>query len=237
MTAAALAQHDADSTGRLQPVTRRALDRMWQVQQPDGGYRWLKPRGAAPSAVEDHFGVTMAAIAAGTAPERYVETPAARAGLDRARAYLRDHPPQHMHQRAMLLWADRAAGGMLEEAARRKTVADLLALQRPDGGWAMGSLGDWKRQDGAAQDRTTSDGYGTGFAVCVLRLAAGRPASDAPVRRAVDWLRAHQQANGGWFTRSPTNRDELSSYVGTVYAVRALTACGARGGATDRPLK
>jgi squalene-hopene/tetraprenyl-beta-curcumene cyclase len=226
MAAAALAHQDAATTGKLQSITRQALDRMWQVQQPDGGYKWLKPNAAPPSAVEDHFGVTMAAIAAGWAPGEYRHAPAARAGLEKARRYLREHPPQHAHQRAMLLLADHGVGGLLDDAGRRAIVCDLLALERPDGGWAMGSLGRWTRKDGQPQDLTTSDGYGTGFVVYVLRTAGAMPSTDARIRRALDWLKTHQRADGGWYTRSPRNSDELSSYLGTVYAVLALDACG-----------
>ncbi|MBE3095636.1 MAG: hypothetical protein IMZ44_00730 [Planctomycetes bacterium] len=68
--------------------------------------------------------------------------------------------------------------------------------------------------------------YGTGFSVYVLRLA-GRISEDDPrIRRAVTWLRTHQRASGYWYTRSPRNSDELSTYVGTAYAILALKACG-----------
>jgi squalene-hopene/tetraprenyl-beta-curcumene cyclase len=226
MTGFVLAQYDLAASGKLRPVTRQALDRMWQVQQGDGAYNWLKPNLAAPSAVEDHFGVTTALIAAGLAPDGYAKTASARAGVEKARAYLGSHPPQHVHQRAMLLLADHYVGGLIDAATRRQTVSDLFALQRPEGGWAMASLGHWKRKDGAAQDLTSSDGYGTGFAVYVLRVAGQVPVSDARIGRAVAWLKSHQRASGGWYTRSPRNSDELSSYVGTVYAVLALKACG-----------
>ena len=41
-TAAALAINDAATTGTLHPLTRRALDRMWTLQKPDGDWDWLK---------------------------------------------------------------------------------------------------------------------------------------------------------------------------------------------------
>lgn len=228
MSGAVLAQHDAATTGKLQPVTRRALDLMWRVQRSEGGYDWLKPNNEPPSAIDDHFGATMAAIGAGAAIEGYAEMPAARDGLDKLRRYFEAHPPTYMHQRAMLLLADRAIGGLMDDESRRHTVADLLALQRPDGGWAMASLGDgtWQRKDKTPQDLTTSDGYGTGFAVFALRASNQVPAGDARIRQGVDWLKSHQRASGGWYTRSPKNRDALSSYVGTAYAVLALKACG-----------
>ena len=132
-----------------------------------------------------------------------------------------------MHQKAMLLLADHSIGGLMTDESRRQTVADLFELQRPDGGWAMASLGDdtWKRKDKTPQDLNTSDGYGTGFSVYVLRTAGQVPPTTG-IRKAVDWLKSHQRASGGWYTRSPKNSDELSSYVGTAYAVLALKACG-----------
>jgi len=227
MTGAVLAQHDAATSGKLQPISRQALDLLWQVQQKDGGYNWLKLNDP-PSEIDNHFGATMAAIGTGLAPDGYADTPAAHTGLEKIRSYLRAHPPEHMHQRAMLLLADHCVGGLMTDESRRQTVSDLFALQRPDGGWAMASLGDgtWKRKDRTPQDLTTSDGYGTGFSVYVLRLAGRVPEDDPRIRRAVTWLRTHQRAGGYWYTRSPRNSDELSTYVGTAYAILALKVCG-----------
>jgi len=228
MSAAVLAQHDVATTGKLQTATRQALDLLWRVQLPEGGFNWLKPNNEPPSAIDNHFGATMAAIAVGAAPEGYADSPAALAGTEKLRRYFQVHPPTHMHQRAMLLLADHAIGGLASDELRRQTADDLFRLQRPDGGWAMAGLGDdtWKRKDKMPQDFNTSDGYGTGFSVYVLRTASQVAASDERIRRAVDWLKSHQRISGGWYTRSPKNSDELSSYVGTAYALLALAACG-----------
>ena len=228
MSGAVLAQHDAETTGELHPVTRRALELMWQVQLPDGGYDWLKPNNEPPSAIDNHFGATMAAIAAGIAPGGYADSPKVRPHIDKLRGHLRTHPPQHMHQRGMLMLADHFLGGLMSEQERRQTVSNLFELQHPDGGWALAALGDatWKRKDKTPQDLATSDGYGTGFSVYVLRTAGGVPAEDGRIQRAVAWLKSNQRASGGWYARSPKNNDALSSYVGTAYAVMALKACG-----------
>ena len=148
LTAAALAQHDAVREKKLRPVTRKALDRIWDLQRGDGSWNWVK-LGEPPSEIDDHFGVTTAAIAVGTAPDRYADTPQARKGLQRIRRYLLEHPPANMHQRTMLLLAAGCVEGLLSDEQRKQTVADLFALQQPDGGWAMAGLGDWKRKDGA----------------------------------------------------------------------------------------
>jgi hypothetical protein len=104
MTATALAQHDAITQGKLHPATRKVLDRIWDLQRDDGGWNWVK-QNEPPSGLDDHFGVTMAAIGVGTAPDHYADTPQARKGLDQIRHYLQEHPPTTMHQRSMLLLA------------------------------------------------------------------------------------------------------------------------------------
>lgn len=225
LTATVLARHDALTTGKLQPVTRASLGLMWKLQRADGGWHWLKTT-EPPSATDDHYGVTMVAIGVGLAPEGYVKTPAAQAGLEKMRAYLKAHPPRHTHQRLLLLWADHCAGGILTEQERQATVADLLALQRPDGGWAMASLAPWTRIDKTPQDVTNGDGYGTGLVVYVLRLAGGVSADAPAIRKAIDWFKTHQRQSGYWYTRSPKINDVLSTYAGTAYVVMALHTCG-----------
>ena len=115
MTAAVLAQHDAATRRKLHPLTRKALDRIWDLQRDDGGWNWVK-KNQPPSEIDDHFGVTMAAIGVGMAPDRYADTPQARKGLDRIRHYLREHPPATMHQRGMLLLAAGCVEGLLTGA-------------------------------------------------------------------------------------------------------------------------
>jgi squalene-hopene/tetraprenyl-beta-curcumene cyclase len=233
MAAAVLAGHDAATGGKLHPLTRRALDRIWDLQREDGGWNWVK-KGQPPSEIDDHFGVTTAAIGVGMAPDHYADTPRARKGLDQIRHYLGVHPPTTIHQRGMLLLAARYVEGLLTDAERKQSAADLFALQRPDGGWAMAGLGDWRRADGTAQDRATSDGYGTGFAVYVLRRGGRIAADDSRLQQGVLWLQTHERARGCWFTRSPYKDDERSTYVGTAYAILALDACGQTGNGADR---
>ena len=225
MTASVLAQHDAVAQGKLLPLTRNALDRIWDLQRDDGGWNWVKIN-EPPSGIDDHFGATMAAIGVGTAADHYADTPQARKGLDGIRRYLREHPPATMHQRGMLLLAAAGVEGLLTQEQVQQTIADLFALQLPDGGWAMSGLGDWKRVDGGLLDRTASDGYGTGFTVYVLRHCGKIAADDPRLRKGVVWLETHQRTSGCWFTRSPRKNDDLSTYVGSTYAVLALDACG-----------
>ena len=65
---------------------------MWDHQRDDGGWKWLDDN-EPPSEIEEHYGVTMAAIGVGIAPDDYRRTPKAKQGLDRVRAYLKKNPP------------------------------------------------------------------------------------------------------------------------------------------------
>jgi squalene-hopene/tetraprenyl-beta-curcumene cyclase len=225
-TAAALAFHDAASTGKLQPITRAALDRMWTVQRPDGAWNWFDC-DLPPMEDDDYYGIVLAAVAVGQAPENYKSTEAAQKGMAKVREYLRATPAPNLHHRALLLWASMGIDGLMDQKDREQTVADLLAAQRPDGGWSLTSLGRFERRDGTPNpENAPADGYGTGFVVYVLRQF-GMPADAEPIRRGIAWLKTHQRASGRWFTRSPTvNTNHYITHAGTGYALMALVACG-----------
>jgi squalene-hopene/tetraprenyl-beta-curcumene cyclase len=225
-TASALAFHDARTTGKLHPLTRKALDRMWSLQRPDGAWNWLK-LNLRPMEYDDYFGATYAAIGVGHAPDGYAQTDLAKKGLEKLREYFRTHKAPDLHHRTMLLWASTKLDGLMSSEERTATVKDLFGVQRPDGGWNLPSLGTWKRHDKTPNSPDgPSDGYGTGLAVYVLRQA-GVPAADERLQRAVAWLTAHQRESGGWFTRSLNDDDHghYISHAGSALAVLALDAC------------
>ncbi len=224
MVASMLAQNDALTTGKLHASTRKALDRMWTMQRDDGGFDWMK-YNQPPSEIDDHYGVTMAAIGVGAAPDDYAETPAAKAGLDKIRAYFKSNPPANLHHRAMKLLASLHVDGIMTQPERQQVVEDLFGLQKPDGGWGVVTLGNWERSDDKPRDMESSDGYGTGFAVYVLRQA-GVPAEDPRIQKGVAWLKTHQRASGRWFTRSMwKDSKHYITHAGTAYAILALAAC------------
>jgi squalene-hopene/tetraprenyl-beta-curcumene cyclase len=223
-TAAALAFNDAHTTGELHPLTRQALDRMWALQREDGGWNWIKCDWP-PMESDDDYGVSVAALAVGVAPGGYAETEAARKGMERLRQYLTDHPPTTLHHRAMLLWGASYIPDLMTAEQKQSCMVELLALQKADGGWALATLGDWQRADKSPQDMETSDGYGTGFVIYVLRRA-GLPADDARLQRGVAWLKAHQRESGRWFTRSlHKDSKHFITHAATAFAVMALAAC------------
>ena len=60
---------------------------------------------------DEHYGVTLAAIGTGAAPDGYARTPAARAGLAKIRTFLEDNPPTDLHHKAMVLGPRRTSTG------------------------------------------------------------------------------------------------------------------------------
>jgi squalene-hopene/tetraprenyl-beta-curcumene cyclase len=247
-----LAFHDRATTGKLHPATREELQRMWSLQRDDGGWQWPF-RDTPPIKSDEHYGVTLAALAAGIAPEEYAQDPAAQRGLAGIRKFLLAHPPTSLHQRVMLLWAGQYVEGLISESERKLAIADLAAAQRPDGGWSLASLTEnsndpqsqseparaarsesghgetflvFVGRDKLYRSSLASDGYATGFALYVLRQA-GVPADDPGIRRGVAWLKSHQRESGRWFTPSQSwhTAHRLTS-GGTAYAILALHACG-----------
>lgn len=226
-TGAALAFNDAATTGKLHPLSRQALDRMWTVQREDGGFTWIKCNWP-PMESDDHYGATLAAIAVGTAPEEYAKTEAAQKGMAKLREYMKTNPGPTLHHRAMVLWAATLNEGILSDAEKQTIIDQLLALQKPDGGWGLATLGDWKRADDEPQDKVTSDGYGTGFVLYVLRRS-GIPANDPRVQKGVTWLKSNQRQSGRWFTRSLfKDSKHYITHAGTAFAIMALRESEAR---------
>ncbi len=226
---AGLTFNDVQTTGKLSPVTRDVLDLLWTVQRDDGGWKWPHC-DYAPMEIDDHFGVTLAALTVGIAPDGYAETEAAKAGLANLRTYLKNNPPKSLHHRAMIAWCSLRIDGIASDDDRARTLDQLLTLQRPDGGWSTSSfLTDWQglqRDDGEPLDTKTSDAYGTGLVIVISR-ELGTPADHPRLKRGIRWLLSNQRESGKWFTRSPVNdAGNLISNTGSAYAVLALQSCG-----------
>lgn len=222
-TAAALAFNDAATTGKLHPLTKTALERMWTVQRADGGWDWLKC-GWPPMENDDDYGAALAALAVSVAPDEYRTNKAARAGIEKIKVYFKNNPPPTLHHEALLLWASTYGEEFLDSQQRSAVLARLRELQRDDGGWSLATLGNWQRADKTPQE-TGSDGYGTGFVVYMLRRA-GVEANDPAVSRGVVWLKTHQRSSGRWITRSlKEDSKHFISHCGTAFAIMALTSC------------
>jgi squalene-hopene/tetraprenyl-beta-curcumene cyclase len=158
VTGVALAFHDAQTSGKLHPLTRKALDRMWTLQRADGAWNWLKCAWP-PFEHDDYFGAVFAAVGTSMAPDDYRHAESAQKGLAKLKAYLHKTSAPTLHHKAWLLWASMKLDGLLTAADQQQIIKDLRARQREEGGWSLASLGDWKGHDGRNNDTAApSDG-------------------------------------------------------------------------------
>jgi squalene-hopene/tetraprenyl-beta-curcumene cyclase len=223
-----LAFNDLQTTGRLHPITRQAFRVMWDFQRDDGGWTWRND-GYPPTEYDEHYGVTLAALITGIAPDRYVETKEARQGLEKIRVFLRNNPPLSLHHRAMIAWTSCYVNDLMNDQQRAKILGELFTIQRPDGGWSTpGLLADWKdleRLDGKPHETKISDAYATGFTIIVAR-ELGVSSKDPRLRRGIDWLLSNQRISGKWFCRSPAKDSQhYFSNFGSAFAILALQSC------------
>ncbi|HSC45996.1 MAG TPA: hypothetical protein VLC94_09200, partial [Candidatus Acidoferrum sp.] len=202
------ANHDAP-TGKLSDDTRAAFDHLWALQQTDGpnkgAWLWqmfdLNPWEGNISA---YHGATLAAVAAGAAPENYRAAPEIQRNMAALRDYLeREYSAQPLLNRVTLLWASTKVPGLIAPDRQKSIIEELSRAQQEDGGWSLFSLaktwrdwspsairGEWKRKDQTPQD-LNSDGYATALAVFVLQQT-GIAHDDERVRRGRAWLLQHQ---------------------------------------------
>src|SRR5262249_20300922 len=180
------------SSGKLHPLTRQALERMWTIQNDDGAWDWNK-HDLPPLEYDEYYGAVFAAMGVGFAPEGYAQSDGARDGLAKLRRYFTENPPPNRHHKAWLLFGSLRLEGLMTNGERDKTIGELVALQRDDGGWNLPSLGPWNRLDGSPNDvNGPSDGYATGFIVYLLRQT-GMSAAEKPIARGVASLRTNQR--------------------------------------------
>jgi squalene cyclase len=141
-------------------------------------------------------------------------------GIQHANAWLRKAQPRTTTDRAFQLLGLGWAGG--NEEIIRKAAGDLLAEQRPDGGW--GQLPTLK-----------SDAIATGQVLVALRESGAVAVSDPAYKRGVQFLLATQLEDGSWYVKSrsvpfqpyfesgfPHGHDQWISAAATNWATMAL---------------
>jgi hypothetical protein len=136
-------------------------------------------------------------------------------------AWLATAQPHDTQDRAFrllgLAWTG-ASKDLIQSAAH-----DLIAQQRPDGGWSQNAT-------------LASDAYATGQALAALQESGSLKASDAVGQRASQFLLRTQLGDGSWYVRSravplqpyfesdfPHGHDQWISAAGTAWAARALS--------------
>jgi ankyrin repeat protein len=200
------------------PATDAMARYLKRRQAADGGWRIATQR---PPVESSDFEVTAVAMRAlqvyAPKPQQADYAKAVQKGA----IWLSQAQPKttedHVYQLLGLGWA----GGT--KADLRKAARELMALQRPDGGWAQ-------------LPTLASDAYASGQALTALAQAGGLAVTDPVYRRGVKFLLTTQLADGSWFvpTRAipgqpyfdsefPHAHDQFISAAATNWATMALT--------------
>ncbi len=186
-------------------------------QMPDGSWQFTLPRVPMQSSFFTFTALAVRSLRA-YGPKAYSGEIAER--IHRARTWLLKTPAQTSEDRASRLLGLKWAGA--SEAERRKAVAEIVADQRPDGGWAQ--LPDLQ-----------SDAYATGQALYALHITGALPVTDPVYMRGVQYLLRTQDADGSWFVNKralpvnnyfdagfPHGESQYASFNGTCWATLAL---------------
>ena len=244
MNAVILSSHD-ERQGSLRPITRKAFDEAWALQERTGenagGWKW-QDFNLAPweSGESGYQGAALLAVKAENAPDGYAAGPDAAPYLERLREYLtREYQSQPVMNQLYVLWASARSPGMITAAQRNSLLAALHGLQQTDGGWALFSLDQLNRpQDSRwrwirkqlkiALKPPQSDGCATGLVVLVLE-ELGTSQQDPMLVHGLQWLERHQGSDGSWRAESLNEKRNPQTDVGrfmtdaaTGYAVMAL---------------
>jgi ankyrin repeat protein len=188
-------------------------------QKPDG--EWAYPHAdTRPPICLDYIGQTAIAMRA----VQLYSTKATKAACDKsvrlAAAWLAKAQPLNNEDRAWRLTGLAWAGS--DKAALKKALKDLLATQRPDGGWSdLPSM--------------PSSPYITGRSLVALQLG-DLAVSDPAYQRGVKFLLATQQEDGSWYNKTralafqpyfdsgfPHGYNQWVSAAATSWATMALT--------------
>ncbi len=222
--------------GNEKPAAQQAWDRLWSLQIHEGAAKGSWPWfdfDTDPYETPDSgfFGVSLAALAISATPSEYQARPEIKGHIAELAAYVRTAmPAQPLHNRLLLLWAAAKLLPAAAEEARQAIIDETLEKQQPDGSWTVAALGPWKERP-AAPPITSASAYATAVAAFVLEQA-GVPRSDPRLKKALDWLRAKQDPQFGyWAADSMNKRREPGSMpegfmrdAATAFAVLALIA-------------
>ena len=143
---------------------------------------------------------------------------------DRALRWLFTEVPQSTEDFTFRLFGMYWGGANAVECST--AAKDLLALQRPDGGWAQ-------------LPHMQSDAYSTGEALVAVNEAGGVPITDPAWQKGLQYLLSTQQADGSWHVKTrmispaavsppyfesgfPYGHDQFISTAATCWAAMAL---------------
>jgi hypothetical protein len=206
--------HPADAT--TDAMVRYIAAQQWR----DG--RW-RPFGHRPPLESSDIAITARALRA----LQLYAPPAQRAkyasAIRRAGEWLAKAEPRTIDDYTFRLLGLAWAGMKADNAIIKKAARELIAEQRPDGGWAQLAA-------------LASDAYATGEALVALRQAAGIAVNSPAFKHGVEFLMKTQLEDGSWYVRSraiplqpffeagfPHGHDQWISTAATNWAALALT--------------
>ena len=141
--------------------------------------------------------------------------------VGRAADWLAKEPPRSSQDRMMQILGLKWAG--VQVGLRETRTKELIALQRPDGGWAQTPY-------------LASDAYATGQVLYTLHETGFSSADDPAFRRGVEFLLRTQKEDGSWYVKSramkiqpyfqsgfPYDHDQWISASATAWASMALS--------------
>jgi ankyrin repeat protein len=192
-------------------------------QAPDG--QWAYPAAdIRPPICSDYIGQTALSMRALQLYAPKTDKTDSEQAIRRAAAWLAKAQSTNNDDRSFRLLGLAWFGK--DKDATQTAMRELLAKQRPDGGWSD-------------LDSMESGAYATGKSLFALQTA-GLPASDPAYRRAVQYLLNTQQEDGSWYVRSramafqpyfdagfPHGFDQWISAAGTSWATMALSQASA----------
>jgi ankyrin repeat protein len=152
------------------------------------------------------------------------KTESAEESVRRAATWLEKSQPTTTDDMAFKLLGMGWAGAGKESI--RRAADELLAKQRPDGGWAQ-------------LPSMNSDAYATGESLVALRESGAVATTDPAYQRGIKFLLSTQLADGSWYVHThavriqpyfdsgfPHGRDQFISAAATNWATQALALAG-----------
>jgi hypothetical protein len=108
----------------------------------------------------------------------------------------------------------------LPAETRKSIVAELWKRQQPDGGWTMASLGPFAFKEKAPRQEG-SNAYATAVVALVLQRTEG---SSPKLGKALSWLRARQDPEGGYWSADSMNKQYPADSMEIKFMRDAATA-------------
>lgn len=208
-----------ETGGRKPDETTAAVAEYLLKYQKDLG-RW-KMTSDRPPTESSQFTANFLAIRGLNAFATPDQRERADARIAQSRHWLISTPAKETEDRVFRLWSLKIAGAGDEDVS--KAARELIATQRPDGGWAQ-------RND------MESDAYATGSAlVALFETGVLKPTDEAAVR-GIRFLLKSQRSDGSWYVKSrskpfqtyyesgfPHGKDQFVSIAASSWATAALS--------------